>query len=285
MTTRNFFRNLVYSDLFIAFCALMMAWETQQVFSHPDSIILFFIFFSTLCSYSFHSLLNTIYPAATARHEWNIKNKPVLITTFILSALLVFVYTWKLRNDILYIGIGAVATFLYSAPNIPLKPFIFLRRIAFGKTIFLAGVWTYVTGVLPILMGRTGLSAGHYFFLGSRLFLVYAICILFDLKDRAEDSKKGIRALPTVLSEKSIRFIYFLSLSFSLTSSIMMYSSGIDLYVFIFMLVPMLLCLFIYNEAINRQDDLFYYIILDGMMMLSALLLLIYVFSFTFASR
>jgi 4-hydroxybenzoate polyprenyltransferase len=284
LTIKIFFRNLVYGDLFIAFCAVMMAWETVRVFGQPDGPILLFIFFSTLCSYSFHSLVNTIYPAATYRHEWNIKNKPVLITTFILSSLLVFVYTWKLRNGILFIAIGGVATFLYSAPNIPFKPFIFLRRIAIGKTIFLAGVWTYVTGMMPMLMSSKGMTARHYFFLGSRLFLVYAICILFDLKDRTEDRKKGIRALPTVLSGKSIRFIYYLSLVFSLASSIMMYRSGIDLSVFIFMLVPVLFCIFIYNGAIKRKDDLFYYVILDGMMMMSALLLFVYVFSITFVS-
>ncbi len=208
----------------------------------------------------------------------------MLIIIFTLSAIFVFVYTWRLRNDILFIVIGAVATFLYSAPNIPLRPFLFLRKIAIGKTIFLAGVWTYVTGMLPMLMSSSGLSAGHYYYLGSRLFLVYAICILFDLKDRTEDRKKGIRALPTVLSEKSIRFIYYLSLIFSLASSIMVYRSGIDLAVFIFMVVPMLFCLFIYKEAIHRNDDLFYYVILDGMMMLPAVLLFIYIFSITFVS-
>jgi 4-hydroxybenzoate polyprenyltransferase len=153
-----------------------------------------------------------------------------------------------------------------------------------GKTIFLAVVWTYVTGMLPMLLSRQGLSAVHFYYLGSRLFLVYAICILFDIKDRAEDREKGIRALPTMLSEKSIRFIYYLSLSLSLTSAVMMLVTGIILPVFVFTLVPVLLCMFIYNDAIKRRDDLFYYIILDGMMMLPAILLFIYVISFTFVS-
>jgi 4-hydroxybenzoate polyprenyltransferase len=225
------------------------------------------------------------YPSTTERHYWNIKNKSAIFIILLVSSAFVFVYAWKLRNGIIFISIGAIATFLYSAPNIPLKPFLFLRKIAIGKTIFLAVVWTYVTGLLPMLMSRTGLTAVHYYYLGSRLFLVYAICILFDIKDRTEDRKKGIRALPTVLSEKSIRLIYYLSLVLALASTVMIYKTGNQVPVFVFMLAPVIFCLFMYNEAIKRNDDLFYYIILDGMMMLSALLLLIYVFSITFASR
>jgi 1,4-dihydroxy-2-naphthoate octaprenyltransferase len=260
----------------------MMAWETQQVFSLQNPDILLFIFFATLCSYSFHSLLNTIYPSTTERHEWNIHHKAILVTILSLSGIVVFVYTWKLNDGLLYIGFAALLTFLYSAPIIPLKPFILLRRIAYGKTIFLALVWTYVTGLMPILISRVPLKASHFYFLGSRLFLVYAICILFDLRDRIEDRKKKIKALPTVLSEKSIRFIYFLSLFFSLICTVMIPFSGIPLHEFIFMLVPVIICIMIYNHSLKRSDDFYYYVLLDGLMMLSALLLFIYSISFTF---
>jgi 4-hydroxybenzoate polyprenyltransferase len=282
LKTRILFRSLVYSDLFIAFCALMMAWETQQVFSIQNRDILLFIFFSTLCSYSFHSLLNTIYPSTTERHEWNIHHKAFLVASLVITASVVLVYTWRLRGGLLFIGFAALFTFLYSAPIIPMKPFILLRRIAYGKTIFLALVWTYVTGMMPILISGVPLKASHFYFVGSRLFLVYAICILFDLRDRIEDRKKKIKALPTVLSEKSIRFIYFLSLFFSLICTIMVPFSGIPLHEFIFMLIPVIICLLIYGHSLTRKDDLYYYVILDGLMMLSALLLFIYSISFTF---
>lgn len=264
---------------------MMMSWETMEVFTRQNKDILLFIFFSTLCSYSFHSLVNIIYPATTERHEWNTRNKNLLIIILLASALAVFVYAWRLKEGILYMGFAALATFLYSAPNIPIRPFILLRRIAIGKTIFLALVWTYVTGLMPLLISHTPLGSAHWFYLGSRLFLVYAICILFDLRDRQEDREKGIRALPTVLSERAIRMIYYLSLLFSLASTIMMLVAGISLSVFIFMLIPVLICMLVYRYALTRKDEFFYYIILDGLMMLSALLLFIYLISFTFVPR
>jgi len=48
------------------------------------------------------------------------------------------------------------------------------------------------------------------------------------------------------------------------------------------MLVPVIICFLIYGHSLTRSDDLYYYVILDGLMMLSALLLFIYSISFTF---
>ena len=262
----------------------MMAWETEQVFQVLNRQILLFIFFATLSSYSFHSLVNIIYPATTFRHEWNLQNKKLLFFILFISGILVLVYSWRLREGWPFLALAAVPTFLYSAPNIPFRPFIFLRRIAIGKTIFLAIVWTYVTAAMPLLMSRVPFTPKQYYFMGSKLFLVYAICILFDVKDRSEDRKKGIRALPTILSEKAISIIYYLSLLFSLISTIMMFLSGMNNHVFSFMLIPIIICIFCYHLAITRKDDFFYYFILDGLMMLSALLQFIYLISITFVS-
>jgi 4-hydroxybenzoate polyprenyltransferase len=115
---------------------------------------------------------------------------------------------------------------------IPFRPFISLRRIAIGKTLFLAMVWTYVTGLMPILISRIPLTAAHFYYIGSRYFLEYAICILFDIRDRVEDRKKNIRALPTILSDRSIRRLYYLSLLLSLAFTIMMLISGMSIVVF-----------------------------------------------------
>jgi 4-hydroxybenzoate polyprenyltransferase len=111
---------------------------------------------------------------------------------------------------------------------------------------------------------------------------VYAICILFDIRDREEDRQKRIRALPTILSGQSIMRIYYLSLLFSFLSTIMMLWSGMPMVLFICMMVPIIICIFLYHHSIARKDDMFYYVILDGLMMLSALLLFVYLISFTF---
>jgi uncharacterized protein YqhQ len=64
----------------------------------------------------------------------------------------------------------------------------------------------------------------------------------------------------------------------------MMYGSGTSTIFIIFMLIPSILCMIMYNYAITHSSDLLYYVILDGMMMLSALLLYIYLNSVSFVS-
>jgi 1,4-dihydroxy-2-naphthoate octaprenyltransferase len=158
--------------------------------------------------------------------------------------------------------------------------FKFIRRIAFGKTIFLAFMWTYATTMLPILANDPAsdfISA----FLGSRFYLVYAICILFDLRDREEDRLKGIRALPTMLSDAPVRFFYFVSIAVSAFFSFMYTWPSFSVTTFI-LLIPVIISLFIFRFTRARDGEILYYVYLDGLMMLSAILHAIYLFSITF---
>ena len=134
------------------------------------------------------------------------------VTILLVSGAVDFSLYIEVNNGWLYIGFAALFTFLYSAPIIPLKPFIYLRKIAYGKTIFLALAWTYVTAMhAAYCISRVTHGMPAIFILPGQQavpslcrYAYYLIC-----KDRAEDRKKKIKALPTVLSEKSIS-IYIL---------------------------------------------------------------------------
>jgi 4-hydroxybenzoate polyprenyltransferase len=272
---------LVYPNIFIAFCALMMSWETQYLYGFQDNNYLAFIFCSTLASYNAHSLINRVYQPTSARHTWNFRNRNVLIILFLVSGAATIWFFLPYRHNPLPFIAGGVLTFLYSAPNLEGKAWTFLRKIAIGKTIYLAAVWTYATTILPLLAQDKGtdLFSG---FLGSRFYLVYAICILFDLRDREEDRLKGIKALPTMLNNQWIRYFYFGSLIISAFFSIQFTLPGWEATTVI-LLIPALLLLPMYRYAAHRTDDALYFLYLDGLMMLSALLHAVY-FSFTFVS-
>ena len=87
---------------------------------------------------------------------------------------------------------GILLTFLYSAPKLPQKIFRGLRRIAIGKTLYLAFVWVYVTTVLPIIVAGARWHPSFIFFTASRFFFVYACCLIFDYRDREDDRTAGI---------------------------------------------------------------------------------------------
>jgi 4-hydroxybenzoate polyprenyltransferase len=277
----TFLKLFIYPNVFIAFVAVMMSWETQYISGFSDFKYLVFIFFSTLLSYSFHSIVNTIYTDISPRHEWNVRHRKFLFfLLFISAAVSGTIFLTSYINNMLPFVIGGLLTFIYSAPNLDGKLFAFMRRIAIGKTLFLAFMWTYATTMLPILAHDPSVSLFSAF-LGSRFYLVYAICILFDVRDHEEDRLKGIRALPTMLPYPVVRYFYFFSLAVSTFFCFMQTWPSISATTII-LLIPVIISLFLFRFTRTRDGEILYFVYLDGLMMLSAILHAVYLFSITF---
>jgi len=253
-----------------------MTWETQQHFLKPDHRFLLFVFSATLFTYFFHALVNTIYSASSERHAWNNRNKKWVAELFVFSGLLTAYAWWPYRQHIWPLLGAGIATFLYSAPNLPIEPFRSMRKIAIGKTIYLAAVWTYVTAFLPMMINPVEMNVSFWYFALHRFFLVFAICILFDRRDVVDDSSKGVRTLATMTNEKVLRiaFITCLFLSFIMAA---LFSPG---RIISYLQIPILITYFLYPAKEKDWSDLFYFLVLDGLMMLSACLLAIAVIFF-----
>lgn len=271
----NIFRFFIYSNLFIACCAvLMLAYTSSQLLHQTASFsLLAFVFFATISSYSFHWYLT---PAAddfdSDRIEWLSGHKDVHLALFIVGILGAAFYGFKLYEHWPWLIFAAVITFLYSAPKIPHPWFRFLRKIAIGKTIFLAGVWMFVTSMLPLAISDKPWQAAFTLFCINRFFLIYAICILFDYRDREYDISVGIRSLITKLSERQINWLFAASILIFLTSSIAMSSVNQNRVSSAALIAPGLITAALYPYAKNRSSDMLYYFILDGLMAFSALI-------------
>ncbi|MES1220446.1 MAG: UbiA family prenyltransferase [Bacteroidota bacterium] len=271
------YRFFVYSNLFIAACAILMVNQTYQFLLHslPNCNFLFFVFFSTICSYSFHWYLESNATNPSPRSEWAIKYRYLHLSLLSLALVGSGIFFFYLIEYWHWLLLSAIITFIYSAPKIPNKYFRALRKMALGKTIFLAMVWTYVTTILPILISKTHWQADHVLFIISRFFFIYAICILFDYRDRQDDKAAGIRSLITYLSERNIFYLFAVSLIVFATTTIGMLSYNYSLVHIIMILLPGLILAVLYNYAKKNFSDFFYYFILDGLMALSAILMLI----------
>jgi 4-hydroxybenzoate polyprenyltransferase len=167
---------------------------------------------------------------------------------------------------------------LYSAPKIPLKPFAFLKEIAVGKTIFLALSWAHVTALLPLVLHSTSISDEAICFVVNRFFFIYAICILFDYRDVEEDKKAGIKSLITRLDEKGIDGLFWGSMVVVFLSFGIMIN-WMSLAELALLAIPAFLLCLLYYPSKRNFSDYRYYFILDGLMMLSAPLLLLYKFA------
>jgi 4-hydroxybenzoate polyprenyltransferase len=267
----------VYSNLFIAACAVLMVNQSYQLLIHttPDLYFLAFVFFSTICSYSFHWYLSYSALLTTSRAKWLQRNQKLHIIFFIAGFSGSAVFFFYLITYWPWLLLGAVITFLYSAPKIPNRYFRILRKVAIGKTIFLAFVWMYVTSILPIVISGQAWRPDFYLFIISRFSLIYAICILFDYRDREDDKSKGIRSLITYLSEKGIRNLFVLSLVLFFVASLGMLFYQYSLLTVFLLLIPGIIVAALYNYARKNFSDMFYYFVLDGLMALSAMLTLL----------
>ena len=272
------FDFLLFSNLFISICATVVTFQTFHVFNHiPNNYYLGFVFGGTLCSYNFHSLLNLKIDKSSPKLNWGLQFK-VIQVVFMISGLMTagfcFLQVDLLRSWLLF---SILITFLYSAPLLEFPFFRNLKRIAVGKTAFLAFAWTFITCLLPLLFHSPDLKFKELLYVFSRFYFIYSICILFDYRDKENDKELGIVSLVTNLSERGIKFLFFASLMISIASAVPMLR-GYSIGFYIAFILPVLILTTTFHLSIRTRSDYWYYFLLDGMMMLSGLLLIIFHF-------
>jgi 4-hydroxybenzoate polyprenyltransferase len=273
---KRIFTHFVYSNLFIAGCAVAMVYQAFYLSDvNPDIHLVVFIFFSTICSYSFHWWLTSESVIPSSRIQWLEVNRYIHIILFGTGLAGAVIFFFYLLPHWPWLLLGTVVTFLYSAPKIPHPYFRALRKVALGKTIFLAFVWMYVTTVLPIVTSDRTWNDAFTLFAISRFFLIYAICILFDYRDREDDKAAGIRSLITFLSNQSITWLFVVVLAIFFISTLLMLLFDYSLETITLLLIPGIVAGSLYNYARRHFSDMFYYFVLDGLMALSALLMLV----------
>jgi 4-hydroxybenzoate polyprenyltransferase len=270
---RDIFRFFIYSNLFIACCAVLMLAQTGYLLQQtaPSFDLIVFVFSATISSYSFHWYLT---PAVghSDRISWLARYQKIHLYLFILGTTGAVIYGVLLISHWPWLVFAAFITFLYSAPKVPHPWFKLLRKIAIGKTIFLALVWMFVTTILPLEISNKPWQTDYTLFAIGRFFLIYSICILFDYRDKEYDISAGIRSLITWLDEKSINVIFLCSVAVFSLATLWMFRYGYSVTVIITLLIPGVITTLLYSYAKSSKSDMLYYFVLDGLMALSALL-------------
>jgi 4-hydroxybenzoate polyprenyltransferase len=257
-----------------------MIYQTFLLFQIPAILsFVLFAFSGTLCSYNFHWYLTPSLYGQSRKAAWSYTNKTLHAVLFTFGVLGAVYFGYQLLHYWEWLLATAFITFLYSAPKIPLKPFRWLKNIAIGKTIFLAYSWTHITAFLPIELSGVAWDTPHYLFVINRFFLIYPICILFDLRDKEEDKKEGIRSMITELSYKGVSIVFWGSLVVFYLTTVALFWTGFSIPVVIALFIPGMVLSFLYTYSQRNLSDYYYYFALDGLMMLSGLLLLFIHFS------
>ncbi|WP_346236473.1 hypothetical protein ABDK00_015340 [Niabella insulamsoli] len=288
---RKFFDFIVFSNIFIALCAVAMAGYTTHIFSlgFPPPHFAGFLFFSTLASYSIHWYLTDETTEITAsRTYWLTRHKWVHALFFLVSSVGCSYFLLKELNYIKWILPAALLTLMYTAPKFPFRPFIALRKFILGKTILLALMWTYITSVLPFFIIEQPWKPAYMLFFINRFSLILPICILFDLRDKDHDKSIGVKTFVTLLPNQKIKPFFNIFVVLNLISILLMHAwtpfSLVDNFI---LLIPTVLTFLLYAHATKTKNDYLFYFILDGLMALSPILyfLKIYLIGTIFAKH
>lgn len=273
---KKLFDFFVFTSLFIALCAVLMVYQTSLLFNVRFQWALYaFVFFGSVCSYNLHWFLTPPHiPEPTYKLKWNITNRSLHLILFIVGAAGAGITAFLLIEHWFWLGVTALFTFLYSAPMIDYAPFIWLRKIAIGKTIYLALAWAHITSFLPLAIKLKTVEPQHLWYLVNRFFFIYAICIVFDRRDVENDRKAGIKSLITFFSEKGTDRLFWFSIVMVFTTCIILsrWLSWLDVSILFF---PSIVMGLLYEPSKKNFSDYLYYFVLDGLMALSAPILIL----------
>lgn len=229
-----------------------------------------FIASSTLLSYCLHWYLLNDNTNISSRVTWTGIHKKLLSILAIMGTIGSVYFFYNLHQYWIQLVIPAFITSIYTAPKISVLNK--LRSLAYGKTFLLAFTWTYVTVILPLWIYASGWDKKYLIFFLSRFLLIYLICLLFDNRDRKEDKKQGIMTLPSRLSLNGLRVVFYSIMTLFFISTLLLLNNGFEFSEILIMLIPGIILLLIFPICTRNFDDYLYYFILDGLMMLSALM-------------
>lgn len=273
---RKFFDFIIFSNIFIALCAVAMAGYSTHLFSlgFPPAHFAGFLFFSTLASYSIHWYLTDETTEITAsRTSWLGKNKWLHATFFVISSIGCAFFLLKELSYTKWIVPAIFLTLLYTAPKFPFQPFMTLKKFILGKTILLALMWTYVTTALPYFIMNQPWEHTYSLFFINRFTLIFPICILFDLRDKEYDKQTGVKSLVTLLPPQKIKIVFNIFVILNIITALLTgYFSHFSIVDNFILLIPIILTFSLYNSAIKTKNDYLFYFILDGLMALSPIL-------------
>lgn len=276
----NRFSNwLLYTSLFAACCATALCVATEQSLLGAWSFFTplhVFIFCSTLVVYNTHYIIKKTDPNVSDRYCWSTEHKGWHIVFLIAGIVGCAISVFYLSSTILLacIVLGCLS-FAYSIPLLPFKNKKRIKDFGWVKILVLTTVWTIVTTVLPILHYGEQLS-NYIFELVIRFTFMFTLCAAFDIRDMQTDMNEGIATLPNLIGLKGTYWTMSVSMIAFLLMAVMRFLLNGNRGLLIAELVVALFTKLVIDYAKKHPSDRAYLGLVDGMMLVYALLVILW---------
>ncbi len=258
-------------SIFISSCALALCYQTYTLLHvQGDWLVYGFLFFSTLCSYNFYWLISKYSFRKTTAAGLFLKRNFSYLIIFLLAGAGTLFFLFQLPGIFPWAVVAVALTITYSLPLWPFPFATLLRKAGFVKTTLLAFTWAYVTTIIP---GITSHSVGWLPLLtlfAARFFFMALLCIIFDTRDIKVDKMNALRSLATDVSRKLLGKIMVFAFCCYIAAGIavrMHFGDNSQLAAF---LVTGIAVWWVYTASKKPQGYIFYYFVVDGLMLCSA---------------
>lgn len=272
----DMFRTLlqiwVRSKLFISLCAVAFTWTSflfvEEAERHtyylyyPAHVVplwyMGFVFFSTLLTYR-----------ATIKRE-RVKLfllKP--LNMIVASLALLFLYLTLINFY------DPMSLLLSLAPALALTSFYHFKFELLGirrhfnffmlKTLILALTYTYVAVLVPLQF-----DLHNYRFILHQFFFIFILCLLFDARDITRDSTNSINTLATFLGFRRSQLLCMFLVVAKLL--LLVFATRLEMPQKIALAITDVCVLLGVLSLNEKRGELFYFLVLDGMMILQCLL-------------
>ena len=268
----RFLHFILSHSIFIACCAMGLCYQTNVILQLPQNKYLYgFIFFSTICSYNFYWLLSKFYFSKRNFDRVFLKKHFSFLCIFFTSAVGTLFFLWHVQQIIIYVLVGVFFTILYSLPLWPFASLKKLQRIGFFKTILLSLTWAYITTVLPVAeLIHVNILPIILLFI-TRFCFMLLLCIIFDRRDIDVDKLHGLRSLATDIPQQKLSIIInIVFVVYFIMGLVLRFHLNDKPQMFAFLITGALVWL-VYNLSLKKRGYIFYYFLVDGLMLVSAI--------------
>lgn len=192
----------LFTSSLTAICAVGLCMATERLINETIPALFnplhVFVFGCTLWVYNMHHAVKKL--TAKKRNEITASRNWFRHTfSWIAGMLMAIASMYELPGSVL--GVCGILGFISLAYSLPLLPFSSRKRIremGWLKILALALVWTIVTSVLPILYWHKAVTMFPYEIV-LRLAFIFALCVIFDIRDIKTDGANNIRTLPQII--------------------------------------------------------------------------------------
>ncbi|MBL7890096.1 MAG: UbiA family prenyltransferase [Bacteroidia bacterium] len=264
---------LLYSNIYIALGAFALCVSTFIELAIPVQLnYAILVFFSTLFIYNFQRIFYKTQNAPIVisdRRNWIGKNQNTIrIMTFIgLLGTITFSFLIPLRI-VLLLSPLCFLSLAYFFPSIALRKFIGT------KTFILVLVWTLTAYLVPTLLNESfKFSLKEILYIISGFSFMAAICIPFDNRDIAVDSKEKIKTFAVMFGrKKNSKIALLFSFIYVAMISILYFSGDLKLSFYLCHIFMFLLTIIYILKDQEGRSEYFYIAGIDGLLIIKGIL-------------